>query len=80
LPPAHKGNSAITHYDILYRANDSADDYLPYRVAASYAGSGGVNLGVLSANTEYAIKVRAVNSDGVGRVSATRYLATAANP
>ena len=79
LPPAHKGNSAITHYDILYRANDSADDYLPYRVAASYAGSGGVNLGVLSANTEYAIKVRAVNSEGVGRVSATRYHITAAS-
>jgi len=80
LPPAHKGNSSITHYDILYRNNNSIDDYLPYRVVHGYAGSGGFNLPVLSANTEYAIKVRAVNSDGVGRVSATRYLATAANP
>ena len=78
-PPAHTGNSSITHYDILYRNNNSIDDYLPYRVVYGYAGSGGFNLPVLSANTEYAIKVRAVNSDGVGRVSATRYHTTAAS-
>jgi len=76
--PAHKGNSSITHYDILYRNNNSIDDYLPYRVVHGYAGSGGFNLPA-SANTEYAIKVRAVNSEGVGRVSATRYHTTAAS-
>ena len=78
LPPSHKGNSAITDYDILYKVNDSDNDFLPFAAATGYAGSSGVHLGTLSSDTEYAIKVRAVNGEGAGRESATRYFSTTA--
>ena len=78
LPPNHKGNSVITDYDILYKVVNSNNDFLPARFDDGYAGSGGIHLGTLSSSTEYAIKVRAVNGEGTGRESATRYFATTA--
>ena len=78
IPPAHVGNTALTRYDILYKVNDSDNDFLPFAAATGYAGSSGVHLGTLSSDTEYAIKVRAVNGEGAGRESATRYFSTTA--
>ena len=75
--PTHTGNSALARYDIMYRVTASSDEFLPHPAATNNAGSGGYHLGGLSPSTQYSIRVRAVNGEGVGRVSATQHFTTA---
>ena len=75
--PTHTGNSGLTRYDIMFKVTATNEEFLPKPVATNNAGSGGYHLGNLSPSTQYSIRVRAANGEGVGKVSATRYFTTA---
>ena len=75
--PTHTGNSGLIRYDIMYKVTASNNEFLPVAAATNDAGSSGFHLGGLTPDTQYSIRVRGVNTEGIGRVSGTQHFTTA---